>query len=45
MIKKMTFMITDNNDDDGDNDEDDIEDDGEMMEKIMIMALNNRRWY
>jgi hypothetical protein len=35
-------MITDNDDDDGENDEDDREDDGEMMEKIMIMALNTR---
>ncbi len=29
-------MITDNDDDD--------EDDGEMMEKMMIIALNIRRW-
>jgi hypothetical protein len=36
-------MITDNEDYDDDNDEDNRVDDGEMMEKMMIMALENTR--
>jgi hypothetical protein len=36
-------MITDNEDYDDDNDEDNRVDDGEMMEKMMIMALKTRR--